>query len=42
MRTVTFRKSAYGKLNELKSKYRISIYRLLNSAIKYNLDKIED
>ncbi len=41
MRTVSFRESEYKKLELLKEKYSVSIYRLLNSAIKYVLDKLE-
>jgi len=41
MRTVSFRESEYKKLEFLKGKYSVSIYRLLNSAIKYVLDKSE-
>lgn len=41
MRTVSFRESEYKKLELLKEKYSVSIYRLLNSAIKYVLDKSE-
>lgn len=41
MRTVSFRESEYKKLESLKEKYGVSIYRLLNSSIKFVIDKLD-